>query len=92
MKKVIQPVKGTRDFYPEQMAIRVWLYNTMREVADQLGNEACFETHTTELIGYGEAAENALPIWLMDSPNARKAAGKREYDEITDEFLQRFPN
>jgi histidyl-tRNA synthetase len=37
MKKVIQPVKGTRDFYPEQMAIRVWLYNTMREVAESFG-------------------------------------------------------
>jgi histidyl-tRNA synthetase len=37
MKKVIQPVKGTRDFYPEQMAVRVWLYNTMREVAESFG-------------------------------------------------------
>lgn len=37
MKKVIQSIKGTRDFYPEQMAIRVWLYNTMREVAESFG-------------------------------------------------------
>ena len=37
MKKVIQPVKGTRDFYPEQMARRVWLYNTMRNVAESFG-------------------------------------------------------
>ncbi len=37
MKKVIQSVKGTRDFYPEQMATRVWLYNTMREVAESFG-------------------------------------------------------
>jgi histidyl-tRNA synthetase len=37
MKKVIQPVKGTRDFYPEQMAKRVWLYNIMREVAESFG-------------------------------------------------------
>ena len=37
MKKVIQSVKGTRDFYPEQMAIRVWLYNSMREVAESFG-------------------------------------------------------
>jgi histidyl-tRNA synthetase len=37
MKKVIQPVKGTRDFYPKQMAIRVWLYNTMRDVAESFG-------------------------------------------------------
>jgi histidyl-tRNA synthetase len=37
MKKVIQSVKGTRDFYPEQMAIRIWLYNTMRAVAESFG-------------------------------------------------------
>lgn len=37
MKKIVQPVKGTRDFYPEQMAIRVWLYNTMRAVAESFG-------------------------------------------------------
>jgi histidyl-tRNA synthetase len=37
MKKVIQPVKGTRDYYPEQMAVRVWLYNTMRAVAESFG-------------------------------------------------------
>jgi histidyl-tRNA synthetase len=37
MKNVIQPVKGTRDFYPEQMAIRSWLYRTAREVAESFG-------------------------------------------------------
>jgi histidyl-tRNA synthetase len=37
MKKIIQPVKGTRDFYPEQMAVRVWLYNTIRQVAESFG-------------------------------------------------------
>ncbi|HJQ13528.1 MAG TPA: histidine--tRNA ligase [Anaerolineales bacterium] len=37
MKKVVPSVKGTRDFYPEQMATRIWLYNTMREVAESFG-------------------------------------------------------
>ena len=37
MKKIVQPVKGTRDFYPELMAIRVWLYNTLREVSESFG-------------------------------------------------------
>jgi len=37
MKKVIPPVKGTRDFYPEQMAVRTWLYNTARGVAESFG-------------------------------------------------------
>ena len=37
MKKVIQSVKGTRDFYPERMAIRTWLYGVMREVSESFG-------------------------------------------------------
>jgi len=37
MKNVIPPVKGTRDFYPEQMAVRTWLYNTARAVAESYG-------------------------------------------------------
>ena len=37
MKNVIQSVKGTRDFYPELMALRTWLYQTIREVAESFG-------------------------------------------------------
>lgn len=37
MKNVIPSVKGTRDFYPEQMAVRTWLYKTVREVAESFG-------------------------------------------------------
>jgi histidyl-tRNA synthetase len=37
VKRVIPPVKGTRDFYPEQMAIRRWLYDTVRGVAESFG-------------------------------------------------------
>jgi len=37
MKKVIQALKGTRDFYPEVMAVRNWLYNTMRKVSESFG-------------------------------------------------------
>lgn len=36
-KNIIPSVKGTRDFYPEQMAIRTWLYNVMRQVAESFG-------------------------------------------------------
>jgi chromosome partitioning protein len=50
----------------------------------------CFPVHTTELIGYGEAAENFLPVWKHDSANARTAADKQEYFKITEEFLRRF--
>lgn len=52
----------------------------------------CFETYTTELIGYSEAAEQRLPIWLADTPNAKKAAKKMEYEKITLEFMRRFPS
>jgi histidyl-tRNA synthetase len=37
MKNVIPSVKGTRDFYPEQMAVRSWLYETAKEVAESFG-------------------------------------------------------
>jgi len=33
----VQPVKGTRDFYPEKMAFRQWLYSTIREVSEAFG-------------------------------------------------------
>lgn len=37
MKTVISPVKGTRDFYPPQMAVRNWLYQTVRRVSESFG-------------------------------------------------------
>lgn len=37
MKTIIQSLKGTRDFYPEEMAIRTWLYNTIRKVSESFG-------------------------------------------------------
>ncbi len=37
MKNIIPPVKGTRDFYPEQMAVRNWLYANVRRVSESFG-------------------------------------------------------
>ena len=37
MKGIIQPLKGTRDFYPEIMAVRTWLYSTIRQVSESFG-------------------------------------------------------
>ncbi len=34
---IIQPVRGTRDFYPEDMAFRQWLNNQIREASSQFG-------------------------------------------------------
>jgi histidyl-tRNA synthetase len=33
----ILPVKGTRDFYPEELAIRKWLYSKIRDVSEDFG-------------------------------------------------------
>ena len=37
MSEIIRPVKGTRDFYPDQMVFRNWLYNHIRIVAERYG-------------------------------------------------------
>ncbi len=37
MKQLIRPVRGTRDFYPDQMAFRQWLYAKMKEVSQRFG-------------------------------------------------------
>jgi histidyl-tRNA synthetase len=37
MKKVIQTVKGTREFYPEQMALRNYLYEKVRRASQMFG-------------------------------------------------------
>ena len=37
MKQTIQSLKGTRDFYPYEMAVRNWLYETIRRVSESFG-------------------------------------------------------
>lgn len=37
MKSLIQSLKGTRDFYPEEMAVRKWLYETISSVSESYG-------------------------------------------------------
>jgi histidyl-tRNA synthetase len=37
MKTLIQGVKGARDFYPEDMAYRYWLYSCLKEVSERYG-------------------------------------------------------
>ena len=64
-------------------------YGQMAQI-QQVFPQHCFEPHTTELIGYSEAAENRLPVWLTNTANARYAAAKMEYENITEEFLKRF--
>src|SRR3972149_2865786 len=37
MKPTIRPIKGTRDFYPAEMAFRTWLYGKMRAPSQRFG-------------------------------------------------------
>ena len=37
MPTTIHPIKGTRDYYPEDMAVRTLLYQTAREVSESFG-------------------------------------------------------
>lgn len=64
---------------------------TMAVVASipNVGNKV-IQRYTTELIGYGEAAENRVPVWEHNSTNARRAARNNEYPEITQEIVNRL--
>lgn len=48
MKEVIKSVKGPRDFFPKEMAVRRWLIDHMRQVSTQFGFQEyegpCIET------------------------------------------------
>jgi histidyl-tRNA synthetase len=37
MANIVQAVRGTTDYYPEEMAVRSWLYAKMREVSESFG-------------------------------------------------------
>jgi len=37
MAEIIRSVKGTRDFYPEDMALRRWMFDIIREVSTRFG-------------------------------------------------------
>ena len=39
MTITLQPVKGTRDFYPAEMRLRLWLFDIWRETSRQFGFE-----------------------------------------------------
>jgi chromosome partitioning protein len=62
----------------------------MLDVNSEQLNGICFSDYTTELIGYGEAADAMLPVWMAPTQNAKKAATRGEYERITEEFVQRF--
>jgi len=48
MAKIVRSVKGTRDFYPEEMAKRQWIYSRLKTVSESFGYQhydgPCLET------------------------------------------------
>lgn len=60
----------------------------MGEIQTHYG-DVVFESYTTEGIGYGEASELALPVFLIDSLNTERVAN--HYREIGDELVKRYP-
>ncbi|HPS32188.1 MAG TPA: histidine--tRNA ligase [Anaerolineaceae bacterium] len=48
MEKIVRSVKGTRDFYPEEMAVRRWLISRIQQVSAAFGYQEydgpCLET------------------------------------------------
>ena len=38
-KSLSQPIRGARDFYPEDLAVRNWLFDKWRDVAKSFGYE-----------------------------------------------------
>jgi histidyl-tRNA synthetase len=37
MTNIVRPVKGTRDFYPADLAVRNWIYTLVRDVSEAFG-------------------------------------------------------
>ncbi|MBA2482239.1 MAG: histidine--tRNA ligase [Planctomycetes bacterium] len=73
----LQPVKGTRDFYPEDMRVRQWLFARWREVARAFGFEeydACVLEHeelyirkagdeiTGQLYGFADKSQRRVAL------------------------------
>ena len=48
-----------------------------------------FDKYTTEGIGYSEASEMALPVFLLSGSNPKRVAD--QYREIAEEFIRRVP-
>lgn len=58
--------------------------DTMSAISQEpFASDKVVQRYTTELIGYGEAAENRVPVWEHNSENARRVAERNEYPEIT---------
>ena len=51
-----KPVKGVRDYFPEDLRLRHWLFGLWRDVAERFGfeeYEACVRIANTRLLSKG---------------------------------------
>lgn len=72
-----QPYKGTRDFYPDEMRIRRWMFGKMRQVVESYGYEEYdgpllepFELYAAKT---GEEIVNQQLYWFMDRGERKMA-------------------
>ena len=81
-----QPYKGTRDFYPEDMRIRSWMFNKMREVvtgyAYQEYDGPMLEPFDLYAAKTGEEIVNQQLYWMIDR-GERKLAVRPEMTPTT---------
>jgi histidyl-tRNA synthetase len=65
-----QPYKGTRDFYPEEMRSRRWMFGRLRQVVESFGYEEydgpMLEPFDLYAAKTGEEIVNQQLYWLMD--------------------------
>ena len=76
----LQPVKGTRDFYPAQLRFRNWLFNTWRKSAQQAGFEeydACVLEHEALYIRKA-GDEISQQLYNFEDNSARKLSLRPE--------------
>lgn len=80
-KLKFQPVKGTRDFYPEQMAFRNWLFGKMREVSQKFGYQE-YEGPILEPLGLYAAKSGEELVknqtYILEDRNGDKLALRPE--------------
>lgn len=75
MKNVIKSVKGTRDFYPDEMAKRQWLIGKLRQASEAFGYQMydgpCLETIDLYAAKSGEELVKEQAFALMTAAETR---------------------
>ena len=70
MAEIIRSVKGTRDFYPEQMTVRRWMFDKIRTVSTLFGYQE-YEGPCLEFIDlYAIGGKGETDMTLFRSKNA----------------------